>query len=70
MGPGPEHALARGILASYEDEKDVTWIVDMVCDRCGEEGSISPVPTTREGLMKYEATGFDALLCRSCREKI
>ena len=67
LGPGPEHALARGILASIEDGKDVEWIIDMACDKCGVVGSISPVPTTREGLVQFEATGYDALLCKTCR---
>lgn len=70
MGPGPEHALSRGILASFEDGKDVAWIIDRICDRCGRDGNISPVPITREGIIKYEATGYDALLCRACRESL
>ena len=67
MGPGPEHALARGVLASFESGKDVEWIVGMICDKCGAEGNISPVPTTREGIVQFEATGYDALLCKNCR---
>jgi hypothetical protein len=66
-GPGPEHALARGILASIESGSDVEWLVEMVCDFCGEQSQLSPVPVTSSRSVEFKATGYDALLCRKCR---
>jgi len=69
-GAGPMHALGRGVQASLSKNVDVKWIVEMRCDRCKTEGPVSPVPVTKSGISVDYATGFDALLCASCREAI
>lgn len=69
-GAGPMHALVRGISAVAAAGKRVDWLIDLVCDKCGAEGSgkgIAPVPVTRNGVVTDEATGYDALLCMKCR---
>jgi len=68
LGPGPEHALSRGILASIERGNSVEWIVELKCDRCGKEGPVSPTGVTKSGTVVYDQdTGLNALLCQDCR---
>lgn len=69
-GGGSEHALTRGLAALAASEKEAHWIIDLVCDTCGEyDESIQPVPTTADGRVAggVGATGHDRLLCRACR---
>lgn len=66
-GAGAMHALVRGLSALAESGKKAKWIVDLKCDKCGEEGSVVPVPVTKNGIVMSEPTGFDALLCPECR---
>lgn len=71
QGGGAMHALTRGLAALAETGKDADWIVDLVCDRCGEENeSLAPVPVTKDGRATVAATGYDALLCPTCREEV
>lgn len=70
QGGGSEHALTRGLAALAMSEKEAHWIIDLVCDNCGEfNESIVPVPVTADGRVSglTEATGYDRLLCPSCR---
>lgn len=70
-GGGAQHALTRGIRESLTKDKSVEWIIDLVCDRCGEENaSIIPVPVTQGGTAVSRATGYDALLCPDCRVEV
>lgn len=70
-GAGAMHALSRGIYAAIQSGKDVKWIVDLKCDRCAStESNVVPVPVTQSGYSAEYATGFDALLCPSCRTSI
>jgi hypothetical protein len=69
-GSGPLHALGRGMKAAKDAGKKVTWIVEMKCDRCEKAGPVSPVAVTQRGSLVNAATGYDALLCRKCRETI
>lgn len=72
-GPNKEHALIRGIAASVVAEKNVKWIAEVTCDICHKgthDAKIMPVPVTEFKTVAYEATGFDALLCEGCLEKI
>jgi len=67
-GGGAAHALARGIRESLAKDKSVEWLIDLVCDRCGQESNnIVPVPVTQGGTAVTRATGYDALLCPECR---
>lgn len=69
-GSGALHALGRGLKAAHEAGKSVEWLVEAKCDRCGTEAQVSPVAVTQRGIVVQSATGFDALLCRKCREQV
>jgi hypothetical protein len=72
-GPNQEHALIRGIAASVVASKEVKWIVEVACDIChrtAAETKILPTAVTEFKTMSYEATGWDALVCEDCLEKI
>lgn len=70
-GGGKLHALARGIVSHVEAGKSVKWVVELQCDRCGEnDENVVPVPVTQSGKATTYATGYDALLCRKCRTEV
>lgn len=69
-GSGALHALGRGLKAAHEAGKTVEWLVEAKCDRCLTPGQVSPVAVTQRGIVVQAATGFDALLCRKCREEV
>lgn len=75
-GPGAEHALTRGLAASFSADKGVEWIETPKCDKCGVEATpagdvrILPVAVTEYKTVSYEATGYDALLCETCLEDV
>lgn len=66
VGTGPEHALARGILASVKAGEKIEWLIDMVCDFCGEKDRLYPSPVIAPKTVRYVPTGYDALLCGKC----
>jgi len=71
VGGGAMHALVRGLTASIQAGKKATWIIELVCDRCGSVDEIvTPVPVTQHGVISSEATGYDALVCATCRESV
>lgn len=71
LGAGPLHALALGIAAHVAARKSVRWIIDLACDRCGATGvPIAPSPVTQRGTTAPDATGYDALLCTTCRAEV
>lgn len=71
QGGGPMHALSRGLAALAASGKDAQWIVDLECDLCHEHSdNLVPVPVTANGFATDEATGYDALLCPTCRERV
>jgi hypothetical protein len=67
VGGGQLHALSRGIQNAVDKGHTVEWLIEPKCEKCGAEGKVSPTPVTKEGFIKNEPTGFDALLCRECR---
>ena len=70
-GAGPLHALTMGMYASAKDGKSVKWIIDLECDRCKEQtGTVVPVPVTQNGIATTYSTGYDALLCPTCRVEV
>lgn len=69
-GSAKFHALGRGITVAIEKGHKVEWIIDIRCDRCGEEKPIVPVAVSQHGVIRDEATGYDALLCRDCRQQV
>lgn len=67
-GAGVMHALNRGITAAITAGKEVRWLENLTCDKCkGSEGPIVPVPVTVNGTPMTYATGFDVMMCHSCR---
>lgn len=70
-GSGSAHALTRGIRAAVEKNKGVSWVVDLMCDRCGKsDNNVVPVAVTQSGHASSYATGYDALLCPDCRLEV
>lgn len=69
-GGGVYHALTRGLQAAVASRHKIEWLVEEKCDRCGVEGKVAPVPVTSNGVAMHEATGYDALLCKTCREEV
>lgn len=70
-GAGSAHALIRGIRAAIEKSKQVAWIVELKCDRCGKaDKNVVPVPVTQGGIATMYPTGYDALLCPECRIEV
>jgi hypothetical protein len=70
-GGGKLHALTLGLLAHIETGKSAKWLIELQCDRCGKnDKNVVPVPVTQSGRSANYATGYDALLCKECRESI
>jgi hypothetical protein len=77
-GTGSGHALSQGILAA-KGKHEITWLIDMKCDRCQDEAKVSPVVVTRRGVIishfdsnddrDEEKEIFHKLLCQNCREE-
>ena len=71
QGPGPMHALSRGLAALAVSGKDAKWLIDLNCDRCNEPSdTLIPMPVTKGGFASEDVTGYDALLCQRCREEV
>ena len=71
QGSGSLHALSRGMAALATQGKSATWIIPLECDRCEKSADkLSPVPVTLNGIEVTEPTGYDALLCDSCRKEV
>lgn len=70
IGSGSMHALSLGIAGAISAGHDVHWIVDLKCDKCGAEGTLSPTAVSQNGIPQDDATGYDALLCRECRRGV
>lgn len=70
-GSGGLHALSRGMYALSQKGGKITWLIDLVCDRCNEKtDDLTPVAVSQRGTSASHATGYDALLCRKCREEV
>lgn len=67
LGAGKLHALGRGLATAVEKQHQVTWLIEIKCDKCGEQGNIAPTPVKENGDIAHEATAWNALLCRTCR---
>ena len=71
VGGGAMHALVRGISSLAVRGKNSHWIIELKCDRCqGTDEVVVPVPVTEHGKATTYATGYDALLCQTCREEV
>lgn len=69
-GWGSDHALLKGLLKAARSGAEVEWIGDMKCDKCGAIGPADPICVTQDGRYSNEPTGFDVLLCVSCRLEV
>ena len=70
-GSGSMHALTRGIAASAQKKKKVRWAIDLECDRCKKQvNRLIPTPVTQSGIAVDHPTGYDALLCEECLDKV
>jgi hypothetical protein len=66
-GLGAFHALGRGMGAARTAGVEMNWITELVCDKCGEPGTLSPVALSRNGVPVEEPTSNNVLYCRQCR---
>lgn len=73
-GVGSGHALSQGILAA-KGKHEITWLIEMKCDKCGADGKVSPVVVSERGIIltNFDTNDdrqprFDQLLCQNCRE--
>lgn len=69
-GWGSDHALLKGLLKATRSGAKVSWIGDMKCDKCGAIGPADPVAVTQDAHLSNEPTGYDVLLCISCRMEV
>lgn len=71
---GSEHAFARGLAKLVESGKSGEWIIDLNCFACGQPSdSLIPMcmtDTGREIPHGAEPTGYDALMCPTCVDRI
>lgn len=70
-GSGPFHALGLGITDAIIKGQSVEWLVEMVCDGCGEEvESLAPAALEVAGgqaVVVNRPSKMNALLCTKCR---
>jgi hypothetical protein len=66
-GGAANHALMKGLTKAVKSGAEVEWLGEDVCDRCGKEAKVDVVPVSQRGVTMNEATGYDVLLCVSCR---
>jgi len=69
FGGGEFHALGQGLVSAKKLAVDIEWLVELKCDVCGGEG-VGPVPINEDGKELEEPSKFNALVCRTCREKM
>jgi hypothetical protein len=72
-GPGPEHALTRGIAALAEAGKGCAWIEGAdACFKCGSvSGNARAVATDSTGSrILYEHSQFNILVCADCYKEM
>ena len=69
-GAGALHALLKGVGKAQKVGAEVEWVGGSICDKCGKDGKVSPVPVSQRGVSMNEATGYDALLCVNCRLEV
>lgn len=66
-GGGANHAIVRGMVKAKNSGAEVHWVAEYRCDRCQTEGPVSVLPVSQRGIIMSEATGYDVLLCDTCR---
>lgn len=71
-GPGPEHALTRGIAALAEAGKSCDWIeTGGKCMKCESTEAIRAVPTDSTGMkVIYDHSAFNIMVCVDCYKEM
>lgn len=69
-GGGLLHALARGLATCVERGLEIEWLIPMACDKCHTETKVVPTPVNQNGTIANDETGYNALLCQTCRTQI
>jgi len=74
LGPGPDHALARGVSATIKRGIPIEWRAGIVCFTCGkpssEVGPILPIAYNERGVEASRSTNQNRMHCAGCRERI
>jgi hypothetical protein len=67
LGDTPyDHALTLGIAACKRKSIHVEWLIDLLCDRCGNP-NVSIAAITAWGKIASEPSALNKLLCADCR---
>lgn len=70
-GSGAMHALSLGLVGLAQKGRGAKWLIELKCDRCGaEDANVVPAAVTANGVGVSYPTGYDVLLCPSCREAV
>lgn len=68
-GAGAKHALFQGMYASIKAGKEVNWLSEPRCFKCGKEGSlVRPIPLNRHMKVSFGAGEMNLLACDLCTE--
>ena len=68
-GAGAKHALFQGMYASIKAGKEVNWLSDPMCFKCGKEGLlVRPIPLNRLMKISFGAGEMNLLACDVCAE--
>lgn len=69
-GPGPLHALSRGIQSAVDAKIELNWVEGARCGKChktAKETALYPIALTLEGKESPVATPINVIFCGSCR---
>lgn len=72
-GPGPMHALSRGIKAATDAEIDLNWVEGARCGKChspATDVALYPMALTIEGKESEVATPVNVIFCGKCRSEL
>lgn len=73
-GPGPDHALSKGIKSSIRRGVKIEWrdgIVCMICHRPPSEvGTLIPIAYNERHGEAFRSTPVNRMHCQSCREEV
>lgn len=72
-GPGPDHALVKGIMNAMQADREitVTWSPNLVCVKCKkgtDEVALAPVAYDFLWMEAKEPTDMNTMICRNCRD--
>ena len=68
-GAGAKHALFQGMYASVKAGREVNWISEPKCFKCGQEAIlVRPIPLNRHMKVSFGAGEMNLLACDKCAE--